>query len=90
MRKAELTLAVAEQAGLTLDQASRLLNAVLEEISQALARHERVSLLGFGTFVQRHRGARATKNPQTAEPLRIGASNTVAFKPGKALRDACN
>ena len=43
--------------------------------------------MGFGTFEKRHRGARNGKNPQTGEALQIKASNTVAFKPGKAFRD---
>ena len=76
MRKPELAAAIAEKADLTKEQANRVLNAVLEEI--------------FGTFLQRHRGARTGKNPQTGEPVKIKASNTVAFKPGKSLKDSVN
>jgi len=47
-----------------------------------------VTLVGFGTFEKRHRGARTGKNPQTGEPVKIRASNTVAFKPGKGLRES--
>nr|MBP8172277.1 HU family DNA-binding protein [Pseudomonas sp.] len=39
---------------------------------------------------QRHRGARTGKNPQTGEPVKIKASNTVAFKPGKSLKESVN
>jgi DNA-binding protein HU-alpha len=49
-----------------------------------------VSLVGFGTFDKRHRTARSGKNPQTGAAIEIAASNTVGFKPGKALRDAIN
>jgi DNA-binding protein HU-alpha len=90
MRKPELAAAIAEQADLTKDQAARVLNAILDEISIALGRKDTVTLVGFGTFVQRHRGARTGKNPQTGEPVTIKASNTVAFKPGKALKDSVN
>jgi DNA-binding protein HU-alpha len=90
MRKPELAAAIADKADLTKDQASRVLNAVLEEITGALNRKDSVTLVGFGTFVQRHRGARTGKNPQTGEPVKIKASNTVAFKPGKSLKDADN
>jgi DNA-binding protein HU-alpha len=90
MRKPELAAAIAEQADLTKDQAARVLNAILDEISTALSRKDSVTLVGFGTFVQRHRGARTGKNPQTGEPVTIKASNTVAFKPGKALKDSVN
>jgi len=90
MRKPELAAAIAEKADLTKDQANRVLNAVLEEITSALNRKDSVTLVGFGTFLQRHRGARTGKNPQTGAPVKIKASNTVAFKPGKSLRDAVN
>ena len=88
MRKPELVAAVAEQADLSREQASRVINALLDEITQALHREDSVTLVGFGTFLQRHRGARMGKKPQTGEPVKIRASNTVSFKPGKALRDA--
>nr|WP_256574438.1 HU family DNA-binding protein [Pseudomonas sp. HAR-UPW-AIA-41] len=90
MRKPELAAAIAEKADLTKDQANRVLNAVLEEITNALNRKDSVTLVGFGTFLQRHRGARTGKNPQTGAAVKIKASNTVAFKPGKALKDAVN
>lgn len=90
MRKPELAAAVAAKADLSKEQASRVLNAVLEEITNALNREDSVTLVGFGTFLQRHRGARTGKNPQTGEPVKIRASNTVSFKPGKALKDAVN
>lgn len=90
MRKPELAAAVADKTDLSKEQANRVLNAVLEEITSALNRQDSVTLVGFGTFLQRHRGARMGKNPQTGEPVKIRASNTVSFKPGKALKDAIN
>ena len=88
MRKAELVAAIAARADLPKDQAGRVLESILDQIVQAMGRKDTVTLVGFGTFLQRHRGARAGKNPQTGEPVTIGASNTVSFKPGKALRAA--
>lgn len=82
MRKPELAAAIAEKADLTKEQANRVLNALLDEITGALNRKDSVTLVGFGTFLQRHRGARTGKNPQTGQPVKIKASNTVAFKPG--------
>jgi DNA-binding protein HU-alpha len=90
MRKPELAAAIAEKADLTKEQANRVLNAVLDEITSALHKKDSVTLVGFGTFLQRHRGARTGKNPQTGEPVKIKASNTVAFKPGKFLKDSVN
>ncbi len=90
MRKPELAAAIADKADLSKEQAGRALNAILDEITQALSRKDTVTLVGFGTFLQRHRGARTGKNPQTGEPVQIKASNTVAFKPGKGLKDSVN
>ena len=90
MRKPELISAIADQADLSKDKAGEALNAILEQITQALERQETINLIGFGSFTQRARGARRGKNPQTGEEIEIPASNTVAFKPGKALKEAVN
>ena len=90
MRKPDLAAAIADKADLSKDQANRVLNAVLDEITKALSEKDSVTLVGFGTFLQRHRGARTGKNPQTCAPVKIKASNPVSFKPGKSLRDAVN
>ncbi|WP_422136346.1 HU family DNA-binding protein [Endozoicomonas sp. ALD040] len=90
MRKPELVNAIADQADLTKEQANQALNAMIEVITSALKQEDTVSLVGFGTFLQRSRAARTGKNPQTGEPIQIAASNTVAFKPGKSLKDAVN
>ncbi len=75
MRKPELAAAIAEKADLTKEQANRVLNALLDEITGALNRKDSVTLVGFGTFLQRHRGARTGKNPQTGQPVKIKASH---------------
>ncbi|MDU9392692.1 HU family DNA-binding protein [Pseudomonas japonica] len=90
MRKPDLAAAIAEKTDLTKEQSNRVLNAILDEIAVALSKKDTVTLVGFGTFEQRHRGARTGKNPQTGEPVKIKASNTVAFKPGKNLKDSVN
>ena len=90
MRKPELVDAIADQADISKDKASQALNAALEAITKALQSEDSVNLVGFGTFLQRSRAARTGKNPQTGETIQIAASNTVAFKPGKALKQAVN
>ena len=90
MRKPELVDAIADQADISKDKANQALNAMLEAITGALKSEDTVNLVGFGTFLQRSRAARTGKNPQTGEPIQIAASNTVAFKPGKALKEAVN
>ncbi len=90
MNKSELIDAVAEAAGLTKADSSRALDAVIGAISGAMGKGEQVSILGFGTFLVRHRNARVGRNPQTGAEIQIKAANVPAFKPGKALKDAVN
>ncbi|GED23811.1 HU family DNA-binding protein [Halomonas sabkhae] len=88
MRKPELAAAIAERADLSKDKASQVLNVILDEITGSVSDGNDVSLIGFGTFTVRERASRTGKNPQTGESLTIPASKTVAFKPGKGLKDA--
>lgn len=90
MRKPELAAAIAEQADITKDKANEVVTAITDIITKAMAEEDTVSLIGFGTFSQRQRAARVGKNPQTGEAIQIAASKTVAFKPGKGLKEAVN
>ena len=90
MRKPDLAAIIADKADIPANKANEVLSAILDEITNALSREENVSLIGFGTFETRHRNARAGKNPQTGEAIQIAASNTVGFKPGKALKETVN
>ena len=87
MRKPELAAAIAEKADLTKDQANRVLNAVLEEITGALNRKDSVTLVGFGTFEPRKRAARVGRNPQTGKELKIAAKVVPAFSAGKKFKE---
>ena len=88
MRKPELVATLAETTGLSRVQAGQVLNIILDEISFALARGDDVSLPGFGSFSCRQRAGRTGRNPQTGEEIRIAPGTTVAFRPGRHLKDA--
>jgi DNA-binding protein HU-alpha len=90
MRKPDLASYIANKADIPTEKAQQVLAAILDQIALTLSRNESVSLVGFGTFEKRSRTARSGKNPQTGAAIEIAASNTVGFKPGKALRDALN
>jgi DNA-binding protein HU-beta len=66
--------------------AERSLNAVLESIKKALKKEKSLQLVGFGTFNVKSRAARMGRNPQTGEAIKIKASKTVGFKPGKEFK----
>lgn len=87
MRKPELAAAIAEQADLTKEKSSEIINIITDEISKALSQGDSVSLIGFGTFEVRNRAERQGKNPRTGEPLTIPAAKVPAFKAGKGLKD---
>lgn len=88
MTKTDLINIVAEKSALSKKDAEKAVSAVLEGITEALTRDEKVQLVGFGTFEVRDRAARQGKNPATHEPIDIPASRVPAFKAGKALKDA--
>jgi len=90
MNKAELVDAVAGSANLSKADASRAVDAMINAITAALKKGQQVSIVGFGTFGVKHRGARSGRNPRTGETIKIAASNVPGFKAGKALRDAVN
>ena len=90
MNKTELIDAIAAAADLPKASAGRALDAVVDSITETLAKGDQVSLVGFGTFAVRHRAAREGRNPQTGATIQIKASNVPGFKAGKALKDAVN
>ena len=90
MNKSDLLAAIAAKTNQSKVATGEFLDAAIAVIEEAVSTGESVTLVGFGTFLQRHRGARTGKNPQTGEPVKIKASNTVAFKPGKFLKDSVN
>ena len=90
MNKSDLIAEIARRSGLSISDSRRALNAILEEITAALARGESVSLAGFGSFGVRARAARMGRNPRSGEPIQIRASRVPYFRSGKALKDAQN
>ena len=88
MNKSELISAVAEVTGLSKKDTEATVNAALNTITAAMAKGEKVQLVGFGSFEVKNRAARQGLNPRTKEPVKIEASKVPVFKAGKALKDA--
>ena len=68
----------------------RIVNAVFSEITEALAKGNRVELRGFGAFSVKSRNARMGRNPRTGEPVKVESKAVPFFKTGKLLRDRLN
>ena len=90
MNKAELVAAIAAKTGDTKKGAEASVNAFVDVIIDALAKGDKVQLVGFGSFEVRKRAARKGRNPRTKEEIKIPASKAPVFKAGKALKDLVN
>lgn len=88
MNKAELIDAVAKDAKMSKKDAAAAVDAVVNTVTKALKKGDKVTLVGFGTWETRKRKARKGVNPRTGEAIKIKASKVVAFKPGAALKTA--
>ena len=87
MNKTELISTIAQFAELSKADAGRALQGFMQTVIDALARGEKISLIGFGTFSVVDRAARTCQNPQTGEKMKIAAKKVVKFKTGKQLAD---
>ncbi|MGN1301841.1 MAG: HU family DNA-binding protein [Clostridia bacterium] len=90
MNKMELVAAMAEKTGVTKKSADESLKALIDTVTDALVKGDKVQLVGFGSFEVRKRAARKGRNPQTKEEIKIPASKSPVFKAGKALKDTVN
>ncbi len=68
----------------------RIVNTIFEQITDALARGDRVELRGFGAFSVKKRDGRVGRNPRTGEPVEVDEKHVPFFKTGKLLRDRLN
>lgn len=68
----------------------RIVSTVFEQISEALARGDRVELRGFGAFSVRSRDARTGRNPRTGDEVQVPNKVVPYFKTGKELRERLN
>ena len=88
MTKSELVSALAERQPQLLKQDVELvLNCILTQMADAIAKGERIEVRGFGSFDLRHRPPRIARNPKSGESLSLPAKVKVHFKPGKEMRD---
>jgi DNA-binding protein HU-beta len=87
MNKAELIARVAKDSHLTKADATRAIDALLDNVTRTLKKGDKVTLVGFGTFVVSRRKARAGRNPQTGAPIKIASRRVPKFSAGKELKE---
>lgn len=91
MTKSELIARLAEMnPHLYQRDVERIVATIFDEITDALARGDRVELRGFGAFSVKHREARVGRNPRTGDAVPVGEKKVPYFKTGKQLRERLN
>ena len=90
MNKKEFIAAIAEEAGVSKKEAAAVADATFKVLADAVAKGEKVSVSGFGTFDVRERKARTGLNPRTREAVDIAASKVPAFKASLVLKKKVN
>ena len=90
MNKSELIDAIATEADITKAAAKKALDSFLNNVTKALKKGDKVTLVGFGTFSVSSRSAREGINPQTTAKIKIPAKKVAKFKAGAELSSAVN
>ena len=90
MNKRELINEITEKTGLSKVESKKVLNAVIEIITEEMKRNGRLLLIGFGTFSVKQKAARKGMNPSTFAPIEIPAKKVVYFKPSIYLNYLLN
>ena len=81
---------IAKKAGITKADANKTVGALIDVVEETVAKGDKVTLVGFGTFAARKREARTGRNPQRGEAIQIAAKTVPAFVAGKVFKDKVN
>ncbi|MCD5401089.1 integration host factor subunit beta, partial [candidate division NPL-UPA2 bacterium] len=87
MTRKDLAAKIAEKKGLRQSDVKVVVDEILKEMSQSLARGEKVELRDFGIFKVKERKSRLGRNPKTGEAVPVPARKVVHFKVGKELKE---
>src|SRR5829696_4287181 len=88
--RADLSEAVYQKVGLSRTESSELVERVLSELCDCVARGETVKLSSFGSFVVRDKGQRVGRNPKTGVEVPIEPRRVMVFKPSNVLKGRIN
>jgi len=88
--RADLAEAVYRRLGLSRIESAELVQAILDEISDAAVRGETIKLSSFGSFVVRSKGQRIGRNPKTGVEVPILPRRVMVFKPSNVLKARVN
>ena len=86
MTKSDLIEAVAAKGSLTKDKAATVVNAIFDQMVEALKKGDRIEIRNFGNFTVRKYPAYTGRNPKTGKPVKVGAKSMPFFKVGLGLK----
>ncbi len=90
MNKADLIDKIAASTGISKSNTAMAIDTMVDGVTAALKKGERVTLVGFGTFSVSQRKQRNGRNPQTGAIIKIAARKVAKFTPGVELKKAVN
>ena len=88
MNKVEFIDALSQKTNTTKKEAKATIEAVLEVITETLAKKEAINFIGFGSFTTKDRASRTAKVPGTDKTVEVPATTAIKFKAGKALKES--
>ena len=90
MNKSELFKALADQANISLDEATLVVNTFVDSMKDSLLEGGRVEIRGFGSFKVKEYGSYAGRNPRTGEKVAVEPKRLPFFRAGKELKEYLN
>ena len=90
MNKSELVKALADQANISLDEATLVVNTFVDSMKDSLLEGGRVEISGFGSFKVKEYGSYAGRNPRTGEKVAVEPKRLPFFRAGKELKEYLN
>ena len=87
MNKSELVDEIAASAEVAKKQADLVLTVTLDQIAEAVASGNKVTLVGFGSFEAKKQSARTGRNPATGEAIDIPERIVPKFHAGKEFKE---
>lgn len=87
LTRMDLSEAVFREVGLSRNESARLVESVLQHISDALVAGETVKISSFGTFSVREKNSRMGRNPKTGEEVPISPRRVLSFRPSHLMKD---
>ena len=90
MNLPDLATKLAEKENLTQREAEAAVKLIFRLFSDAMKKHDRIEIRGFGSFVLRDYETYTGRNPKTGKKIEVRPKSSTYFKVGKELRQRIN